>query len=70
MSGGRFVKRGLLVLSVLWLAFVLFLDFRYGMFPGTTLGGLKILAAALALAVLFYVGVRLVFGRAARKRKE
>lgn len=43
-------------LAVIWMSFVLFLDFRYALFPKTTIGGLEILGAA----VVFYVAVRFV----------
>ena len=52
--------RGVLLLSLLWLVFVVALDVRYDMLPRTTLGGLKILAAGWIVAFLLYAGFRLL----------
>lgn len=46
---------GLSGTTLLWIAFVVFLDLRYDLFPRTTLGGIKILIAVylvLALVVI------------------
>jgi uncharacterized membrane protein len=40
------------VLSMIWLIFVVYLDIQHALFPKTTIGGLKILAAALILFAL------------------
>lgn len=52
-SPRRFFLMLVAVLSVVWLAGVLYLDFSNGMFPRVLIGGLKILAAGyLVLLVL------------------
>ena len=49
--------RVLVVLSVLWLGFVLTLDIMHGMFPRVLIGGTKILVAGL-LAIGLLVAAR------------
>ncbi len=52
--------RGVLLLSLLWLVFVVALDIRYDMLPRTTVGGLKILMAGWIVVLLLYAGFRLL----------
>ena len=49
-------------LAVIWMGFVLYLDYRYALFPKTTVGGLKILAGA----AILYVPGRILWMLAAR----
>ena len=45
-------------LALIWLIFVVFLDIQHALFPKTTLGGLKILAAALIIfALVRFIGI-------------
>lgn len=45
------------LLSLLWLAGVLYLDFSNGMFPRVLIGGLKILVAGYLLLLVFILPV-------------
>ena len=72
---GRWWKRGAWVafgLSFLWVGFTLLLDLRYDMLPRTTLGGLKILAAAwvLLLVLLGLAAAARFLARAFRQRLQ
>ncbi len=43
---------------MVWLIFVVFLDIQHALFPKTTIGGLKILAAALIIfALVSFIGI-------------
>jgi hypothetical protein len=62
----RWYGRTILILSVLWVAFVIGLDIRYDMTPRTTFGGLKILAAGWLGIALFCIAcglIRMITGR-------
>lgn len=48
----KYLWRVVIVLSVLWIAFLLFLDLRYGMLPRTLMGGLKILGFCLVVPLV------------------
>ena len=52
--------RGVLLLSLLWLVFVVALDFRFIKLPRTPGGGLKILMAGWIVFLLLYAGFRLL----------
>ncbi len=56
-SPWRYFLMFVALLSLLWLAGVLYLDFSNDMFPRVLIGGLKILAAGYLLLLVFILPV-------------
>ena len=59
-SGAHTMKKFLIfiaIVSVMWIGFTLFLDFRYTKLPEVTLGGLKILLVGYVLLGLLLAGL-------------